>query len=73
MRYLSGDDLKRVVDSAGPAFWRTHPFPRKKAEVSFLAGGRTDEDVAGPRGLGTVPDSADEEGHVCYERHDAPG
>ncbi|WP_448002672.1 hypothetical protein [Agromyces bauzanensis] len=40
---LSGDDLRRVVDVAGPAFWARRSFAQKKAEVGFLAGGRTDD------------------------------
>lgn len=40
---LSGNDLRRVVDVAGQSFWATQPLPRKKAEISFLASGRTSE------------------------------
>jgi hypothetical protein len=40
---LSGNDLQRVVDVAGPAFWATKAFAQKEAEVGFLAGGRTND------------------------------
>jgi hypothetical protein len=38
---LSGGDLERVVDRVGPAYWATKSQAQKRAEIAFLASGRT--------------------------------
>jgi hypothetical protein len=40
---LSGKDLERVVDHAGPIYWATQSLDAKKREVKYLADGYTSD------------------------------